>query len=286
MSNGTSSVAPPGLCTPPPAIRRMRCLLGPGPRRWLGRGRNAEPLRARLDEVTEVGGADSRGRAVPDRTATVTEQGVPGQVEGPLHWLAVDRRQTAAGVRDRPDQAGAGHRPPVVAVRVPPGGRPQLIALRAVGEPAVLHPAAADQGVRGGDERSDLVQFGQLRGGTIPARQVAPQLALLRPARQPVLRGARLQQFGGSSKRAPWARLSASPTAWDSASQGRIRPSVAVAGVTAPPRATSRSAGCRSLRCRRATRWVSGGSRRRRRARSLRPRGRSRWRRPPWPTRR
>jgi hypothetical protein len=60
-----------------------------------------------------------------------------------------------------------------------------------------LHPAAADQGVRGGDERSDLVQFGQLRGGTIPTRQVAPQSALPRPARQPVLRGARLRQFGG-----------------------------------------------------------------------------------------
>ena len=50
------------------------------------------------------------------------------------------------------------------------GARPQLIALRAVGEPAVLHPAAADQGVRGGDERSDLVQFGQLRGGIRPRR--------------------------------------------------------------------------------------------------------------------
>ena len=89
-------------------------------------------------------------------------------------WLAY--KIAAAGVRDRPDQAGACHRPPVVAVGVPPGGRPQLIALRAVGEQAVLHPAAADQGVRGGDERSDLVQLGQLRGGTIPARQVAPQL--------------------------------------------------------------------------------------------------------------
>ena len=225
MSNGTSSVAPPGRCTPPRAIRRMRC-----------------------------------------------------QVEGPLHRLAVDRRQTAAGVRDRPYQAGAGHRPPVVAVRVPPGGRPQLIALRAVGEPAVLHPAAADQGVRGGDEHPAA----RRHDPGAPGRAAAP---LLRPALQPVLRGARLQQFGRSSKRASWARLSASRTAWDSASQGRIRPSVAVAGVTAPPRATSRSAGCHSLRCRRATRWVSGGSRRRRRARSLRPRGRSRWRRPPWPTR-
>ena len=149
MSNGTRALRP--------RVGALRLLpfaecgvsSGPGPRRWRGRGRNAEPLRARLDEVTEVGGADSRGRAVPDGMATVTEQGVPGQVEGPLHWLAVDRRQTAAVVRDRPYQAGAGHRPPVVAVRVPPGGRPQLIALRAVGEQAVLHPAAGDQGVRG-----------------------------------------------------------------------------------------------------------------------------------------
>jgi len=68
------------------------------------------------------------------------------------------------------------------------------------------------------------VQLGQLRGGTIPARQVAPQPALPRPARQPVC-----AVRGGSSsvvvERASWARLSASRTAWDSASQGRIRPS-------------------------------------------------------------
>ena len=251
-----------------------------------GSCRNAEPLRAPVDEVKEVGGADSRGRAVLDRIAAVTEQGVPVQVEDPLHRLAVDRRQTAAGVRDRPDQAGAGHRPPVVAVRVPPGGRPQLTAQRAVGEPAVLHPAAADQGMRGGDERSDLVQFGQLRGGTIPARQVAPQSALPRPARQPVLHGARLQQFGGRRSGRHGPDYPRAPTPGIRPRSVGFGRRVAVAGVTAPPRATSRSAGCRPLRCRRATRWVSGGSRRRRRARSPRPRGRSRWRRPPWPTRR
>jgi len=132
------------------------------------------------------------------------------------------------------------------------------------------------------DERSDLVQLGQLRGGTIRARRVASQLALRRPARQTVLRGARRQQFGrrragslGPTIREPH-RLGFGLVGSDSA--------VAAVGDC--------SASCYAplgrlsfMRCRRATRLVSGGSRRRRRARSPRSRGRNRWRRPPWPTR-
>ena len=139
--------------------------------------------RAVLDAV----GASTSGPTCLPRTAEKMCWRSTGCWRG-LAWPASFRPERCIWSRPRPCRT---------AVRVPPVARPQLIALRAVGEPAVLHPAAADQGVRGGDERSDLVQFGQLRGGTIPARQVAPQPALPRPARQPVLRGARLQQFGG-----------------------------------------------------------------------------------------
>ena len=87
MSNGTSSVAPPGRCTPPPAIRRMLC-----------------------------------------------------QVEGPLHRLAVDRRQTAAGVRDRPYQAGAGHRAPVRYAFHPVVARSSSRSVRWANQPFCTQP--------------------------------------------------------------------------------------------------------------------------------------------------
>ena len=181
-------------------------------------------------------------------------------------------RSGAFGVaHDRAGPRYAFHWCSPAAHRAPCGGRTSRFA------PSRRGPGRARR-----DERSDLAQLGQLCGGTIPARQVAPQPALPRPARQPVLRGARRQQFGrrragvmGPTIREPH-RLGFGLAGSDSA---------VAAGVTAPPRATRRSADCHSMRCRRATRWVSGGSRRRRRARSARPRGRNRWSRPPWPTR-
>jgi len=94
-------------------------------------------------------------------------------------------RSGAFGVaHDRAGPRYAFHRCSPPAHRAPCGGRTSRFA------PSRRGPGRARR-----DERSDLVPLGQLRGGTIRVRQVAPQPALPRPARQPVLRGAR-QQFG------------------------------------------------------------------------------------------
>ena len=83
--------------------------------------------------------------------------------------LAVDRRQTAAGVRDRPYQAGAGHWPPVLRYAFHPVvARSSSRSVRRANQPFCTQPprtraCAAAMNI-------------QLRGGTIPARQVAPQL--------------------------------------------------------------------------------------------------------------
>ena len=63
-------------------------------------------------QVAQVGHPDVGAGTPADRTAGGLVQGVPGQVEGPLHQLRPDGRGPTGGLDDRADQAGADDRAP------------------------------------------------------------------------------------------------------------------------------------------------------------------------------
>ena len=128
-------------------------------------------------------------------------------------------RSGAFGVaHDRAGPRYAFHRCSPAAHRAPCGGRTSR-----------LHPAAADQGVRGAMN----VRIWCSSASCAAAR--SRRARSRRSRRCCIQRDSLFCAVRGCSssvvvERASWARLSASRTAWDSASQGRIRPSRCRAG--------------------------------------------------------
>jgi hypothetical protein len=97
------------------------------------------------------------------RLVLVPAERVPRQVQCPLHRLGVRCREPAAGLHDRPDQAGPRHRPACHPPQVLRGDDVLLPEPVAVGEPAVLDPTGADDGAGAGEELLDVVELGQVR---------------------------------------------------------------------------------------------------------------------------
>ena len=115
-----------------------------------------------LDQVAQLLGPEGRCGTPPDRLALASVQRVPNQVEGALHALGIDGRDTTTRLQDRAHQARTGHRP---ASQVPLRQDTDSVVATvriATDVPRVLHPARRHDVPCGRDELTDLEQLGDL----------------------------------------------------------------------------------------------------------------------------